>query len=74
MVIHPLMHRNGATDALRDLVLFGDRQLGAAVSRTVCSHHRRRLERLGRLGALEPPAGGWAAGGPPPRRGTRSVS
>ena len=55
--------------ALRDLALLGDRQLGAAISRTICSHHRRRLARLGWLGALEPPAGGWAAGEPPPRRG-----
>ena len=35
----------------------------------ICNHHRRRLERIGWQHALEPPAGGWAAGDPPPRPG-----
>jgi phosphatidylserine/phosphatidylglycerophosphate/cardiolipin synthase-like enzyme len=46
-----------------------DRQLGAAASRATVDHHRRRLERIDRLGALDPPAGGWAAGEFQPRQG-----
>ena len=46
-----------------------DRRLGAAISHAVCSHHRRRLKRIGWLGAIDTPAGGWAAGDPPPRPG-----
>jgi phosphatidylserine/phosphatidylglycerophosphate/cardiolipin synthase-like enzyme len=46
-----------------------DRRLGAAASRATCAHHRRRLERIGRLGALDPPGGGWATGEPQPRQG-----
>jgi hypothetical protein len=53
----------------QNLVLRSDRQLGAAVSRAVCAHHRRRLERIGRLEALDAPAGGWAGGDPLPRPG-----
>jgi phosphatidylserine/phosphatidylglycerophosphate/cardiolipin synthase-like enzyme len=44
-----------------------DRQIGPAVGRAVCAHHRRRLARIGQLGALDAPAGGWAAGEPAPR-------
>src|ERR1035437_3449559 len=46
-----------------------DRHLGAAASRATTGPHRRRLERISRLGALDPPAGGWAAGEPQPRQG-----
>ena len=46
-----------------------DRALGELIARTVAAHHRRRLGRIGQLDALEAPAGGWAAGGPPPRPG-----
>ena len=35
----------------------------------MCGHHRRRLGRLGWPGAVDPPAGGWAAGSPAPRAG-----
>jgi phosphatidylserine/phosphatidylglycerophosphate/cardiolipin synthase-like enzyme len=42
-----------------------DRHLGGAVSWTIVTHHRRRLARLGRLGALDAPAGGWASTLPP---------
>jgi phosphatidylserine/phosphatidylglycerophosphate/cardiolipin synthase-like enzyme len=35
----------------------------------VCAHHRRRLERVGWLGVLDAPAGGWAGGDSQPRRG-----
>jgi phosphatidylserine/phosphatidylglycerophosphate/cardiolipin synthase-like enzyme len=46
-----------------------DRHLGAVVGNAVRAHHRRRLRRIGRLGALDAPAGGWAAEEPPPRAG-----
>jgi phosphatidylserine/phosphatidylglycerophosphate/cardiolipin synthase-like enzyme len=46
-----------------------DRQLGTAVGHAVRAHHRRRLERVGWLAALDAPAGGWAAGEPQPRPG-----
>ena len=52
-----------------NLAFRADRHLGAAVSRATRSHHRRRLKRIGRLGALDPPAGGWAAGELQPRLG-----
>jgi phosphatidylserine/phosphatidylglycerophosphate/cardiolipin synthase-like enzyme len=46
-----------------------DAALGEGLERLVVAHHRRRLRRIGRLGAFEPPAGGWAGGEPPPRSG-----
>src|SRR5437773_2510124 len=46
-----------------------DQALGNRLERVVVAHHRRRLERLGQLGALDGLAGGWAAGHPPPRQG-----
>src|SRR5512132_4639838 len=52
-----------------DRALRADRHLGAAVGRAVRAHHRRRLERIGWLGALDAPGGDWAAGEPPPRPG-----
>ncbi|HEY4976132.1 MAG TPA: phospholipase D family protein [Gaiellaceae bacterium] len=52
-----------------NLALRADRRLGAAASRAAASHHRRRLERIGWLEALDPAAGGWAAGEPQPRPG-----
>src|ERR1035437_5487292 len=42
---------------------------GGGGSRAPCPHHRPRLERIGRLGALDPPGGGWATGEPQPRQG-----
>ena len=53
----------------QSLVARVDRRLGATVSHVVRAHHRRRLERVGWLAALEAPAGGWAGGDPQPRRG-----
>ena len=47
----------------------GDRLVGHAVGAAVRRHHRRRLRRIGWLGALEAPPGGWAGGDPPPRPG-----
>ena len=55
--------------SLTALALRADRQLGAAVSRAVRAHHRRRLERVGWLVALDAPGGDWAAGDPQPRPG-----
>jgi phosphatidylserine/phosphatidylglycerophosphate/cardiolipin synthase-like enzyme len=45
-----------------------DHALGEGLERLVVAHHRRRLGRLGQLGALDAPAGGWAGGDPPPRQ------
>jgi phosphatidylserine/phosphatidylglycerophosphate/cardiolipin synthase-like enzyme len=42
---------------------------GEQVTNQICSHHRRRLRRIGWSRALDPPAGGWAAGEPPMRSG-----
>jgi phosphatidylserine/phosphatidylglycerophosphate/cardiolipin synthase-like enzyme len=47
-----------------------DRRLGRAVGGAVVAHHRRRLRRLARLGALDAPSGGWAKGATPPRPGS----
>jgi phosphatidylserine/phosphatidylglycerophosphate/cardiolipin synthase-like enzyme len=53
-----------------DPLLAFDRALGDVVERTVRSHHRRRLRRLGWEKALEPPGDAlWVAGDPPPREG-----
>jgi phosphatidylserine/phosphatidylglycerophosphate/cardiolipin synthase-like enzyme len=47
-----------------------DQAVGERLERIVVAHHRRRLRRIGKLGALDTPAGGWAAA-PPPRPGNR---
>ena len=52
-----------------DIRLTVDRFLGSRICAVVVAHHRRRLRRIGWDGALDPPAGGWAAGDPPPRDG-----
>ena len=46
-----------------------DDALGQLVERLTTSHHRRRLARVSWTTATDPPAGGWAAGEPPPRPG-----
>jgi phosphatidylserine/phosphatidylglycerophosphate/cardiolipin synthase-like enzyme len=46
-----------------------DHTIGDGLERLTCSHHRRRLERIGWGAALEPPPGLWAEGNPPPRAG-----
>jgi phosphatidylserine/phosphatidylglycerophosphate/cardiolipin synthase-like enzyme len=46
-----------------------DRAVGAAAERASIAHHRRRLRRLGCGHVVDAPAGGWARGEPPPRRG-----
>lgn len=48
-----------------------DASIGTTIERIVSGHHRRRLSRLGKLGSLETPSGGYAAGPPPPRPGNR---
>ena len=48
-----------------------DNSVGQAVERLVVSHHRRRLRRIGWIGALDPPSGGFANGDPPARPGNR---
>jgi phosphatidylserine/phosphatidylglycerophosphate/cardiolipin synthase-like enzyme len=42
---------------------------GDQITTQICSHHQRRLRRIGWSRALEPPDGGWAAGDPPMRSG-----
>src|ERR1041385_1384459 len=54
---------------VRDLMHSVDEALGDRLERVVVAHHRRRLGRLGQLGALDAPPGGWASGDPPPRMG-----
>ena len=52
-------------------IAFTDERVGRAIEGLVVRHHRRRLERLGKLACLDAPAGGYAAGPPPPRPGNR---
>jgi phosphatidylserine/phosphatidylglycerophosphate/cardiolipin synthase-like enzyme len=56
---------------LDDLAARVDGWAGQRVEGRIRSHHRRRLDRLGRLHQLDPPDDGrlWAAGDPPPREG-----
>jgi phosphatidylserine/phosphatidylglycerophosphate/cardiolipin synthase-like enzyme len=49
----------------------GDQALGGTLERVLVAHHGRRLRRVDRLRSLEAPAGGWAVGDPPPRKGNR---
>ncbi len=46
-----------------------DEAIGEKLDELIVAHHRRRLERIGWLGALDAPAGGWAGGEPSPRGG-----
>jgi phosphatidylserine/phosphatidylglycerophosphate/cardiolipin synthase-like enzyme len=57
--------------AVGDAVERVDHRVGDGLERLVRKHHRRRLERLGRADAMEPPrdSGLWAEGDPPPREG-----
>jgi hypothetical protein len=63
-----------STSVTANLALRADRHLGAAVGRAVRAHHRRRLERIGWLVALDAPGGDWAAGEPSRGREDRSRS
>ena len=62
---------NGSSGGSRagELLLAAECWFGDQISRQICAHHRRRLRRIGWSHALDPPAGGWAAGDPPPRHG-----
>ncbi len=53
----------------RNLMFSLDAWLGARLSEQICSHHHRRLRRIGQQEALDAPGGGWAAGWAPPRAG-----
>jgi len=55
--------------SLRRTLLAAEGWFGDQVSHQICAHHRRRLRRIGWERALEPSAGGWAAGDPPMRSG-----
>src|SRR5438067_9675089 len=46
-----------------------DDALGQLVERLTISHHRRRLARVRRTAAIDPPPGRWAEGEHPPRPG-----
>jgi phosphatidylserine/phosphatidylglycerophosphate/cardiolipin synthase-like enzyme len=46
-----------------------DKKLGDALDHLTCSHHERRLRRIGWGRALDPGPSWWAAGDPPPRKG-----
>jgi phosphatidylserine/phosphatidylglycerophosphate/cardiolipin synthase-like enzyme len=54
---------------LRRFLFVAERWFGDQISQQICSHHQRRLKRIGWQRALEPPVGGWAAGAPPMRPG-----
>jgi phosphatidylserine/phosphatidylglycerophosphate/cardiolipin synthase-like enzyme len=57
--------------AVGDAVDRVDHRVGDRIERWVRQHHRRRLGRLGRADALEPPVGSelWAPGDPGPSKG-----
>jgi phosphatidylserine/phosphatidylglycerophosphate/cardiolipin synthase-like enzyme len=59
------------TALLGALALRAERWFGTEVSRQICSHHQRRLRRLGWERALDPVPGGWAAASYPPRPGNK---
>ncbi len=46
-----------------------ERWFGDWITSQMLRHHRRRLARIDWERALDPPAGGWAGGEPPPRSG-----
>lgn len=46
-----------------------DKKLGDGLDQLTCSHHQRRLRRIGWERALHPGPSWWAAGDPPPRKG-----
>ena len=55
-----------------DPIAASDRMIGRAVERSMIAHHRRRLRKLDRLEALDPPDDGspWCREAPPPRAGS----
>jgi phosphatidylserine/phosphatidylglycerophosphate/cardiolipin synthase-like enzyme len=63
------MESRDSVSPFRRLFFAAECWLGDQISRQICNHHKRRLRRIGWQRALEPPAGGWAAGDPPMRPG-----
>src|SRR6266478_5099634 len=63
------MDARTAIRPLRRVLLPAACWFGDLITQQICSHHQRRLRRIGWSRALEPPAGGWAAGEPPMRPG-----
>jgi phosphatidylserine/phosphatidylglycerophosphate/cardiolipin synthase-like enzyme len=57
------------TQSPRDVLLTAERWFAESVTQAICSHHRRRLQRIGWNRALDPASGDWAMGEPPPRQG-----
>jgi phosphatidylserine/phosphatidylglycerophosphate/cardiolipin synthase-like enzyme len=57
--------RNGHHVSIRRLTHLAGCWFGSQLSKQICDHHLRRLKRIGWARALDPPAGGWAAGDPP---------
>ncbi|HET9718451.1 MAG TPA: hypothetical protein VFP55_00070, partial [Solirubrobacteraceae bacterium] len=53
----------------KEMASWVDARAGDGVEALVRLKHRRRLHRLHQAEALEPGAGWWAAGDPPPREG-----
>ena len=53
----------------REFLVSAESWAGTQISQQICSHHRRRLRKLGWERSLEPPAGGWAEGDFPVRAG-----
>src|SRR6266446_502775 len=68
------MDARTAIRPLRRVLLPAACWFGDLITQQICSHHQQRLRRIGWSRALEPPAGGWAAGEPaePPRRTGRA--
>jgi phosphatidylserine/phosphatidylglycerophosphate/cardiolipin synthase-like enzyme len=54
---------------VKDLLAGLDKKLGDSLDSQICSHHSRRLRRIGWERALQPGPQWWAAGEPPPRTG-----
>jgi phosphatidylserine/phosphatidylglycerophosphate/cardiolipin synthase-like enzyme len=65
----PLRRESPGPGRLRRLFFSGECWFGDQLTQQICRHHARRLRRIGWARALGPPAGGWAAGEPPPRPG-----
>jgi phosphatidylserine/phosphatidylglycerophosphate/cardiolipin synthase-like enzyme len=54
---------------VKDLLFEVDKRLGDRIDGLTCSHHERRLRRIGWENALQPGPGWWVAGEPPPHKG-----
>lgn len=63
------MSGGSLTHRLKQMVFPVECWLGEQITQQICSHHQRRFRRIGQEARLDPPAGGWAAGPPPVRKG-----